>query len=384
MLKHLYKIACCTILVLFAACSDDPEGTPTDRYVYYALTGQGLHRYSIVTGIDEAISQDKVMWITEVAENGIVLFSTQSSGVRSLWGRCENGGIIPVPMPVAESPAEEYVLSATPPTLSWKGHHAAFVVYKRPLNSVDTTQWSASVCVYDCAAQKMKVGDVSAFLRSSLVGTGLSPDVVRVHAAQISDYGDVTALVAHIDDIQSDGSLVHRSAILAFDATGLRILDPIDIENGGILSHFKFDPKTSVFYAFPPWKQPFAVDSRTGDVRDLVTPVVPFAPWTPVAWQTSEFVDFAFPRLGLRRIDSGTETPVIEDTGIELHSHMDLMHGAGHTPALSPDGAWIGLQWATKDDQDVVFLFSRDGSDIRRMVKGAMACPVSISAEVPK
>jgi hypothetical protein len=382
MLKLFIALSCLVSVSLLQGCSDDPEGTPTDRFVYYA-DAAGLHRYCIGSATDEIVAQENIVCLTQVAENGIVLYGTESGGVRRLWGRCDNGSILPVPMPVAGSAAEDYLLAHTPPSLSWKGHHAAFVAYRRPVGSADSSTWNATLCWFNCGEWKMTLGDISAFLRTHLAALDLSLVVVRAHAVHVTDYGDAVAVLAHVHAKRPDGSEITTTALLGFDAAGFRVLDPIQPDDGALLSHVRFDPKTSVIYAFPSWKAPFAVDLRTGDTRDLIIPSIPYDPWTPVSWETSEYVETCLPDFVLRRIDVGTRTTVLSNVALSVAAHGDLMHGAAHTPALSPDGQWAAVLWTSTDAREVLFLVDRGGG-IRRVAKASIKNLVAVSAVVPK
>ncbi|MCZ7556506.1 MAG: hypothetical protein M5R41_08910 [Bacteroidia bacterium] len=382
MLKMFIACACLAMVFLLQGCSDDPEGTPTDRFVYYA-DASGLHRYSIGSETDEILAQENVVSLTQVAENGIVLYGTESGGVRRLWGRCENGTLIPVPLPVAESANEEYILAGTPASLSWKGHHAAFIAYRRPSGSIDSTVWNATLCWFNCGEWKMTLGDITAFLRTRFAALDLTLLTVRVHAVHVTDYGDAVAVLTQVRARRPDGSEINTSALLGFDAAGFRVLDPIQTGEGEILSHIKFDQRSSVIYAFPSWKPPFAVDLRTGDTRDLVTPAIPYDPWTPVSQETAEFVETCLPDFVLRRIDTGARTTVLTAVGVSVAAHTDLMPGAAHAPALSPDGQWAAMLWPSTDGQEVLFLVGR-GGDIRRVTKGSLKYSVSVSAVVPE
>jgi hypothetical protein len=367
---------------LLQGCSDDPEGTPTGRFVYYA-DASGLHRYCIGNATDEIVAQGTIVCLTQVAENGIVLYGTEAGGVRRLWGRCDNGSILPVPMPVAGSAAEEYLLAGTPPSLSWKGHHAAFVAYRRPSGSTDSTEWTATLCWFNCGEWKMTLGDISAFLRTRFSALDLTPLTARVHAVHVTDYGDAVALLIQVRAKRPDGSEINTRALLGFDAAGFRVLDSIHTGDGEMLSHIKFDQKTSVIYAFPSWKPPFAVDLRTGDTRDLIIPAIPYDPWTPVSWETAEYVETCLPDFVLRRIDTGTRTTMLTGVGLAVATHTDLMIGAAHSPTLSPDGQWAAMLWPSTDNQEVLFLISR-GGEIRRITKGALKSIFSVSAVVPR
>jgi hypothetical protein len=369
---------------MLAACSDEPAGVPMDRYVYYSESGKGLFRYSIDRAVIEQVTEDKVVWITQVAENGIVLYAAQTNAITRFWGVCDDGSIIPVPMPVAESASEEYVLSNTPIALSYKGHHAAWVMHRRTLASTDSTTWTTELCVFDCAVWKMKKADVGAHVRTLLSGTGFSADIVTVHSVHLTDYGDAVVLVVHIIDTKGGAGHEVRTVVLAFDGVGFQLLDSLDPENGGKLTQVAFDTRTGTFYAYPPWKSPYAVDCRTRDVRDLIIPHIPYAPFTPLTQHTSEFVESLHPSLSLRRMDTGQRTTVLADVTLALRSYTDIRHAGGHSPAISPDGQWVAMLWESDNDSHVLFAVRRDGEDLRRISKGRIPAPLSVSSVVPR
>ena len=117
--RMIFPLVIAVLLLLLASCDDEEttRGGETGRFVYYCIgapsTAVELRRQDLDDQQDVLVSAERVVSISTVAINGRVLYETLS-GVdwpypRRLFGRCEGGQIIPVPMPVSPDPAVEFV-----------------------------------------------------------------------------------------------------------------------------------------------------------------------------------------------------------------------------------------------------------------------------------
>jgi len=367
------------ILILFLplGCSEDPAVPAADRFLYYIAGDESLRRYSISSQSEVTLSNDKLWWITSVADNGIVLYATESAGVMRLWGVCDDDVIIPVPMPVTESPAEEYILSATPASLSREGHHAAFIVYKKPGNSIDSTEWTAHLCVFDCGVWRMSMADISSFVSGAVTIPGFSADIVSVHSVFLSASGDATVMLLHISDAQPDGSFREASVLLVHDNAGFRVLDTIRGPEDARLNRFVLDTRT--FTAYVDAGNSFAVDCRTGISTPFDYTIDAARPHHVLSATTSEYVYAKQQRIALVRLDNGSESIVVEDVSAVLADHADLRSGRLADAAVSPDGEWLAFLHETTDNAFALYVLRRDGGELRRVAKGMIGVPFVLS-----
>jgi Tol biopolymer transport system component len=83
-------------------------------------------------------------------------------------------------------------------------------------------------------------------------------------------------------------------------------------------------------------------------------------------------------------MDTGQRTTVLADVTLALRSYTDIRHAGGHSPAISPDGQWVAMLWESDNDSHVLFAVRRDGEDLRRISKGRILAPLSVSSVVPR
>ena len=84
-MKNIVLLSLAIIVLAASGCSDDANAPAEarSRWVYYAVhdvANEGLYRYGLDNGRLEKIVDGRVSHITNVAQNGIVLF--EKSGIR--------------------------------------------------------------------------------------------------------------------------------------------------------------------------------------------------------------------------------------------------------------------------------------------------------------
>ncbi len=379
---------------LFPACEDEPEGSASGRFVYYVSddgTGKtSFHRYEIAGGKTELQATDPVVWISDVAENGRVLYMTKNGGLLRLFGRCESGSVIPVPLPVAADPGEEYVFAEAPAVISHEGHHAAYVAFRQPVGSTDSSEWKAELCVFDCGAWQMRQMPLDAFLRG--IFTQQQADFTLENIVPrwlgIGNEGDVVFLYLDLFGIDA-GRHEHRYFVLLSWYDGnLRLLRQSEIipDVSGIPLTI-FDPaRAEVFVRHNDAN--VIIDCRSGTER-AADPALNRYPGRPVTCaQSGEFPlrdDAHF--LTLRRLTDGWRTVVVEwITNLQVRypelRSMVWPHSADEWTSVSPDGEWIAFI-ATHELDDGLYIIRRDGTGLHRIARGIFDVAPVVSDVVP-
>jgi hypothetical protein len=375
------------LLLLFAlpflhACDDDVIDALPSRYVYFADGSGSLQRYDITLKKIENLQTTGVTHITPVAQNGIVLFETEPGADATLWGFCQDGSIIPVPMPVAASSAEEYSYGRAAATLGADGHHAAWAVYRRPKGSVDTLLWTQELCRFDCQAWKMQQIDVTTFVRAQFVGGNFQPDIVDVRDMLISKDGQRVVASVELTDLKLDGSREHQSLLLLWEGTQLSLLQGTK-EQMHILS---FDREcVTLFYESA--KRYYAYDciGRTVISKQFVTDRPEMLRPAAFAAATGEYVaSFTGGEiLALIRLSDAGKTSVLPSIRDLTAYFPEIIYGELRPWAsVSPDGEWVAFCWKV-DAAEHLFVVRRNGEDLRRIAQGSFRVPVSVSDEIP-
>lgn len=381
-------------LFLFSACDDDPEGSASGRFVYFVQDdGSGttaFHRHVIDSEKSETQTKDPVVWISDVAENGRVLYMTKHGGLLRLYGRCESGSVIPVPLPVAANPGEDYVFADAPAALSHEGHHAAYVAFRQPAGSSDSSEWKPELCVFDCGAWRMRQFALDAFLDT--VFTPLQADFTWENIVPrwlgISGSGDAVFLYLDVFGVDAARHERRHFVLLSWHDGNLRLLRQREIIPGvyGIPTIVFDAAKAEVFVRHN--DQNVIIDCRSG-AEHTADPALNRYPYRPVnCAQNGEFAlrnDNYF--LTLRRLSDGWRTVVVESINNLQVRYPELRslirpHSEDAWCSVSPDGEWIAFVAAHELD-DGLYIIRRDGSQLRRIARGKFDVPPVVSDVVP-
>ena len=370
------------LLIFISACEDDVIEALPSRFVYYTDAGHEVQRYDVTLKKTEQPGISDVHAITSVAANGIVLFEKSAAAEARLWGLCEDGSIIPVPMPVAESAAEEYVYGGAHPSLSTEGHHAAWPVYRRPSGSTDSTSWVQMICKFDCGAWEMEQVDVSTFLKSEFQNSGFSPDLVMLRDLQISGDGSRVVFSVAVSDLQEGGGRLRQHLLMVWENDEVRMVQgkpsAIDI--------LAFNPDGSALY-FISAGTFFALDCAAGIVRnsELRTDRKDILTTHSFSSGSGEYVSSVVNGeiIVLTRLGDGSRTVVLPNMRELTIAYPEINYGQlGDWASVSPDGQWVVFPWLG-DEQSHLFIIRRDGTDIRRIAKGSFPVPAVVSNEIP-
>lgn len=382
------------LLCALSACGDDPEGSASGRFVYYVHddgTGSTEYRRHVIDNDrSEPQTQDPVVWISDVASNGRVLYMTKHGSLLRLHGRCESGSVIPVPLPVAAQPGEEYVFAQAPAVISHEGHHAAYITFRQPVGSSDSSEWQPELCVFDCGAWQMRQFALDAFLGN--VFTQQQADFTWENIVPrwlgISSNGDAVFLYLDVFGIDSARREHRHFVLLSWHDGHLRLLRQGELLRGAAaLPVTIFDPaKAEVFVRYN--DENVVIDCRSGTER-AADPALNRYPYRPATCsQRGEFAmrnDNYF--LTLRRLSDGWRTVVVEDINKlqvrypELRSYPSP-HGGDAWCSVSPDGEWIAFV-ASHELDDGLYIIRRDGTELRRIARGKFDVPPVVSDVVP-
>ena len=386
----LFVLCALIVLCALSACGDDPEGSASGRFVYYVQddgTGTTEYRRHVIDNDrSEPQSQDPVVWISDVASNGRVLHMTKHGSLLRLYGRCESGSVIPVPLPVAAQPGEEYVFAQAPAVISHEGHHAAYIAFRQPVGSSDSSEWKPELCVFDCGAWQMRQFALDGFLGNLFTQqqADFAWENIVPRWLGISSNGDAVFLYLDVFGIDAARHERRHFVLLSWHDGNLRLLRQHEIIPGAAaLPVTIFDPaKAEVFVRYN--DENVIIDCRSGTER-AADPALNRYPYQPVnCTQGGEFVtrtDGYF--LTLRRISDGRRTVVVEGLNNLQVKYPDLRsltspHSEAAWCAVSPDGEWIAFV-ASHELDDGLFIIRRDGTELRRIARGKFDVPPVVS-----
>ncbi|HOJ03619.1 MAG TPA: hypothetical protein PK916_06420 [Bacteroidota bacterium] len=371
------RIALLSLLLCFClACDDDADNVQPDRFAYYIIGGEGLHRQWLYTHRDETVFEGDVRWLSTVADNGIVLFRSHSAVGMQLWGRCDNGSILAVPMPISSDVQREALLDEAEPALSRAGHHAAFVVWDKLKTSTDSSAWSARICVFDCAAWRMESADVTAFLRERFPAELSEAFRLRCEAVWLSADG-ATALLGIIVVQAADSNLRNFAALLRYRNGQLETFPGYETFTDLTFTRYNiFDPATGVLYASAWNEQGRHLRTLAFDATSLGVREVGFVPYFEhashrVTAGSSEYIDWNSSEVLLRPIAGGlSATELLPFTAVV----QDL--------SISPDAAWFAMRAKTTENDDAWIVAQRGGGIQRVIARGKLSGPLALSREL--
>ncbi len=371
------RIALLFLLLCFClACDDDEASVQPDRFAYYIISGEGLHRQWLYTHRDEMVFEGDVRWLSTVADNGIVLFRSHSAVGMQLWGRCDNGSILAVPMPISPDVRREALMDEAEPALSRAGHHAAFVVWDKPKTSTDSSTWSARLCVFDCAAWRMESADVTAFLHERFPDELSESFRLRCEAVWLSADGTI-ALLGIIVIQAADSNLKNFAALLRFRNGQLETFPGYEKFTDLTFTRYNlFDPATGVLYASAWNEQGRHLRTLAFDAASLGVREVGFVPYLDYASHrvtagSSEYIDWDTRAVVLRPIaGSGAATELLPFTAMV------------HDLSISPDAAWLAVRATTTENDDAWIVAQRGGGIQRVIARGKLRGPLALSLEL--
>lgn len=394
-------------LLLLLSCDDDPEGQSSARVVYYlngeAESSMDFRRYVIDRQVDEPIASESVIWISEVAANGKVLFETKHGSTHQLWGRCETGQVLSVPMPVAADPAFEYIYGGSfhqytsafrsTTALAYDGHYAAFLSWLRPIGSTDSTTWDLQACIFDCGAWKMRTIGISDFLRSVFIseGKGFRLDGIVPSDLAISNNGEIIALELIATQKRADGDpFARRRMLLGGTVDTMHVLLDSTSPSTAVYLNLTFDGATGTLYAFKLDGSGTGFDCRGGS--RIIAP----SQWRPassafsLSARSGEFVCIGYSSptdfIKIVRISDGRVTPVAMTADQVAQIAPDVMTLISHLNntgiSISPDGEWLAFE-GFAGAETALYIIRRDGTDLRRIATGTNGVRPVVSDVIP-
>lgn len=371
-----------TVLFL-SACDNDVIDALPSRYVYYIDATGAVQRHDLTLDKNEAVGITSVRYITAVADNGIVLFEKEPGSGAVLHAECEDGSIIPVPMPVSPTAGEEYVYGAAHPTLSREGHHAAWAVYRKQATEMDSTKWVQELCRFDCGQWNMSQVDLTTYLRQELEGGGFTADIVMVEDIMIARDGGQTIASVRVTETPPSGARHSQYMLIAWNETGLRLM----LGKTRAIDLLSFDASCETLYyrsGGDYYSLSCAGGTSTGVSMDasrlsLLTPHS-FAPES--GEYTSSFLNGDI--ASLTRLADSERHVIIGSIRDITAVFPEITFGAlGNWISVSPDGEWIVFPWYVTEAEGHLFAVRRDREKFRRIAQGHFPLPVSISKEIP-
>ena len=160
-MKNLTFAFVALLVVVFASCSDNGAGPgATERMVFYptaAIDGAGADlqgMFSVTeSGVLTRIIPGSAIYVSNVAEGGVVLSEIQDSAGYRLIARCNTGALVDVPQP-APADVNRVITLNIPPriALAFDAHFAAYPVMNGPrIPTRDGSQFRLSIVRASCA-----------------------------------------------------------------------------------------------------------------------------------------------------------------------------------------------------------------------------------------
>ncbi len=145
---------------MLISCGDDNSGDPKSSYrlIYYPASSQdgssGLNSGLFFVRTDDLISSqlvpNPVVYTTGLGNNGVIVFEYEEAD-NKLWGKCESGDLMPVPIPDVK---EDYISRELiyPPRirLSADEHNVAFFIKHIPQISAGLMDHYVELVIFNC------------------------------------------------------------------------------------------------------------------------------------------------------------------------------------------------------------------------------------------
>jgi hypothetical protein len=388
-----------TLALVTLSCNSTSPAPSTERWVYYSISSPdaattartGLYRYGINSRRYERVTSMSIDKLSGVAANGVIVMLSSAARIASnpdplntLFGRCENGSVIPVPFPVHPDPKREYALDAPGCiALAYNGHHAAYPVVDRPAGSTarDTT-WKSGIVLFNCYTGKIQILAVDSFAQANFaIESPLRRCMAWVDGALLLSRDASTLRFNLLLGQSSVGSTGSGIQFVLWQNGVFRLLDPSldattapslrgwDEHSGAILARMDWmAPTLSVLTAGAlPWRSTqldAASVSSTGQWAVTRSRLVIAGP-DGIELRNTADGSAAGTVLTYAQLFSNDVRALVTKPAEQIHL------------TISPDGEWIACavslpsSWPDPQSRTRLHIFRADGSDLRFIAQDA-------------
>ncbi len=356
-------------ILLSCGCqkSTGPEETRA-RFVYYAVDdtvggGAGVHRVPDRTTLPELVTNIPAVFLTNVAENGIVVMQFIHGAYPNLQGRCESGALVTVPFPSSPFPQMTYEYLQKPrPALNYKGHRFAYPVALAPVTGF-TAPDRSTIVSFKCDEWKMILVQVDSLIREELrQWPEITNGEIGGNTLCVSSDGNTIYFTAMGTRLSGDIRVPVKSFLAAIGADGTGFHRIGDVEEPGDAELCAYnEPTGRLLVQTRTGFRSMSVNSGRYTAFSLEN--APTNASTSVAAGT--FVVAGSNGIELRNAaDGGTVRMVVTPTLVQ--AHLKTTVHAITSAAISPDGERIAFTASLDTDGSRVALLSinSDGSDI--------------------
>ena len=380
-------LAACVIPSCRETLSPDP---PFERWLYYCLDSSasgrsqavGLYRIALSDDHREQLESHPVYAISSAAANGIILFQKGSDGLsyqgmqQVLFGKCENGSIIPVPFPVSSRPDSEYVYALPPSaTLAYNGHHAVYPVLLKPVASSLPESKRPRLVLFNCAKGEMTIIDLLDYLKMKFQPDTVTAVVITGSNLIISDDGKKIFLTVELrrNGNRSSYQLLEWADTLrtigGTSSSGIDI-SGYDGSSGSLYVHIGGDL--------------FRVPTSTGEYLPALRGGFP-SPFQ-FSRRRGEIAQVNGTTIGLFNAANANWSRNI-CTFEEIGARFARQYYAAHSKVrIAPDGEWISVAAARTDTIPILYdliIMRRDGTEMHRVAEDIALKEFILSDAVP-
>ncbi len=365
-------ICCATVIAvvtLFLSCGNDATSPSSlERWVYYPAStihdadrkDCGLFRIGLYSGKREQITNAPVSQTTLIAKNGIIVMEFTDSIKQKLYGRCEDGRLIPVPLPEPDTTGWYYFFPTLGSmTLASEGHHLSYRVAYDALVGIPERIPYERLVYFDCNKWELTLVNPNILLSSLMPG--------------FERYGVGVGIA--FGDQQAQSLLFVATGLTKYGQTYLPASEMIVEWRGGkIIPHSSL---LSVRYrqiiGYDPTSKNLLISQSDGcklrmldNENEINLSVTPLG----IAEDRSEFIAWNQDSLALFRMsDGGSLHTIISLPSLKnMFGYSNITTGGA---SISHDGGWIVfmIRPIVKDPPFTydMFVIRRDGSQLQRI-----------------
>jgi hypothetical protein len=361
MFSFLKKSLFLVLLLAFAACDED---VPTERDVTYLYYGNDLGFFQYLTNDNEIeqLAGNPVDRCTGVAKNGIVIFK-YANAEQALWGKCEDGSLIAVPIPESTDENYKYSLNTnTPEQLSYDGHHLAYFCN---YETIGDGGFEVILNVFDCGKWEATIIKFTDFVKQHFAEKG----VVYVDIAGsmvISNEGDVVWFV--VDCLDSQGHTLGYS-ILKWQEGELAILSEESLLEISPVLYGMNQTTGDVMYVDDDMvyviSENFGIAPTNYNTQQMLNTKI-------FSKTTQELVTWGADRINIYDFyNTASKTEVISFDALKSEL-PDYDITENNTLSFAPDGHMISVAFERKNEEGKwdIFYFNRNGDIVKKLPVG--------------
>lgn len=367
-------IVLATITTFIISCGNNiAPNSSLERWIYIPVSTShgakqnqtGLFRVSSYSGRWDTLTKVSVDRITRVAQNGIVVMEFGDNLQQKLYGKCEDGRLIPVPFPEPDNVNWKYEY-ANPPnmTLNYVGHRLAYQVLYSPKTQNDPALTHSKLIYFNCEKWEMTIIDLHDYIISQMASHGVTNGSIEGEMFFTDQNGSGVLFTVTGYRYQNGNRIAVGHQLVEWSNDSLRTVVPFSFAPLPLCG-FDLITQTALITS----GNIIGTSLSSGNQTISSISYTQLSNRNQFAAARSEMVAWGTDGIEIRNSISGSLISKVisfNDIDFKFGQHQ---HNTNPSLSISPDGQWIVFSLAIYVDSSFadLFVIKRDGTWLNRI-----------------